>query len=1377
MDTWVDHKPAQKDRWEALRSVLAAQHDAPPLVPRLSGAATPASFAQRRFWFLEVLDPNTPAHTLTVAHRLTGALNAVALERALSELVRRHEALRTTLTEGEDAEIVQIVHAAAPLVPTYLDLRALASDEREAAVQAHTDAEAARPFDLESGPLLRAVLLLMGEQEHQLVVSVHHAVFDGWSFDIFMEELGVLYGAFAAGFSSPISEPTLQYADATLWQRQRLQGAALDRMLNYWTGRMAPPPPVLTLPTDRPRHRDRDRRGASRKLTLAPEVTRALKGLAESNGVTLFTALLTGFHILLHRHTGETDIVVGSPVANRHRAELTQMIGPLVNTLPLRVSLNGDPTIRDLLARAAEAVHGGFAHQDLPFELIVEAVNPTRLADHPPLAQVVFAFQNVPRTGWSLPGLDTTSWPLDSRRVTHDLTLYMQEAPAGLIADLHYDSSLFDAATADALLGRFATLPGGMVMDPGQRVATLPLLTSAERARLQEWNATAVPYPDRRSIHGLYAEQARAMPDAIAVAGHDGSTLSYSELDRRANRLARHLRALGVAAEARVGVRLGRSPARIVTLLAILKTGGVYVPLDPAVPAQPTAERLRDVEAAVLVTDGVLHTSLTAALAAARVAVLHLDAARTLIEYQDDSPFDANIPAAGLACVLSTSGSTGGEKAVAVTHRGVVRMARGMGEAAPNASDVLLHLAPLSFDAATFEIWGALLNGARLALAPDEAPTPEVVEAAIRRHGVTQMWLTAGLFEVIVDLRAEALTPLQRLLVGGDVVSPVHAARLLALAPTCKLFNGYGPTEATTFTCLHPITADELTDGGPIPIGRPIANTRMHVLDAALQPVPIGVPGEAWIGGDGLARGYLNDPDLTSERFIPDPFDPSPGARLYRSGDRVRQRADGVIEFIGRVDGQVKIGGVRVETGAVETALLRCPGVSQAAVMAVGEGAAGKHLAAWIVPVPGADPLPGLRQRLRAWLPEAMIPAGFAVLDRLPLTANGKLDRRALPPPDIGADGDGNTQVPPRDAMEGTLLALFEELLDVRPLGIHDSFFGRGGDSLLAVQLVHHIEEAFGDAPPLLSVFETPTVAGLAEELRAIPRRLELPDDATRVTVRRGDPARPIFLVPGGHGGMVEMALYARLLRRLEGNPMVHGLRARGMDGSTPLPPSVAAMAASHLDVVRRIQPAGPYRIVGECVGAAVAFEMARQLTEQGETVAALVLLDGWCPSRAGQRHYEWLERPLAIFRARRPLLPLAWAHLSAIFQDHRKALIHQSWRQRRHQMGEAVCSLWRVLRHWIPSLTAIASPQPCPTAAAERAYVHTLMSYRPRRYPGVAALVASEDSLRQGIAEGWRPWVGGLTIHPVPGNHDTYLREHVEVTLARVDTCLGTRL
>lgn len=1358
------------ERWDALRAVLAAQRNAPPLQPRLPDNAPPASFPQQRLWFLERLDPGTPAHTLTVAHRLRGPLNVAALQRAFSEIVRRHEALRTTLAK-EGGGLIQVVHPASPVPLPVADLGGLEPAQREAELRRRAESEAAQPFDLGLGPLLRVSLLRSASEEHLLLVSVHHAIFDGWSFNVLMAELAVFYEKLAGGHPSPLPEPTLQYSDFAVWQRQRLQGEALDRLLAYWGERLAGPPPVLTLPADRPRRTDRDRRGASRLLAISPDLCGDLKSFSVREGVTLFTTLLTAFQILLYRYTGEEDVTVGSPVANRNRAELAGMIGMFVNTLALRLWLGDRPSIRALLARAREMVAGALAHQDLPFELVIDAVNPPRFVGNTPLVQAMFAFQNVPRSKWTLPGLAVESWNIDSARVTFDLTLYLEERAEGLTGILSYDASLFDSWRMDALLSHFTTLLGAMVADPNQSVATVPILSAAERKQLlAAWNNTGAACPEWSSIHALFATQAGRTPDSVALIGDGGDALTYRELEQSANQLARHLRALGVGRETRVGVVMPRSANLIVALLAILKAGGAYVPLDPATPPGRAVAMLRDADAAVLVADGVQ----LAELADFAGAVVRPDVDGAAIAARSPAPLNEDVAADGLAYVMFTSGSTGRPKAVAITHRGVVRLARGLGDATPSPADVLLALASIAFDASTFEIWGALLNGATLALAPAGAPTPNILAETIRRHGVTVLWLTAGLFEVVVNLQPEALAPLRRLLVGGDVVSPAHAARFLAAAPECRLINGYGPTENTTFTCLHPIGRADLAGGGPIPIGRPIANTRVYVLDANLQLVPAGIEGELCIAGDGLARGYLNDVELTRERFVSDPFDPSPGARMYRTGDRVRQRPDGVLEFLGRVDRQVKIRGFRAELGEVEAALLRCPGIAQAAVLVRGESAKDKRLVAYFVSLAGQDAVQQLRARLRSELPEPLVPAAFVSLDRLPLTGNGKTDRQALPP-----DEPPQPDLRPRDAVEERLLVLFKDVLGGRCVGICDNFFDAGVDSLRAVELAHRIEEEFGSVLPLNALFEAQTVAELAVLLREAMTTVPEPDarHPALIVIRRGSTVQPVFIVPGGHGGMVEMTLYARLMRPLKGGRAVYCLRGPTWEGNKPGAMHVEELATSHLQAVRSVQPRGPYVLMGECAGGAVAFEMAQQLIRQRETVAALVLLDSWCPSAAGERHYRWIERPWFILKDRLSLAGAAWKDLSGVARGHVRAFQSLPWRCRHEQVKDAVESLTRIAGNWAARLIVLETCEQGQTVAAQRAYVRTLMRYRPRPFPGRVTLIASEQSLRQGIADSWRPWAdGGMVLQGVPGDHDSYIREHSQATLAYLATVLGER-
>ena len=1363
----------QRALWNAVRSVLAAQRDGAPLGPCPRNGALPASFAQQRLWFLAQLAPDSPVHTVTVAHALVGELDVASLERSLSEVIRRHEVLRTTL-RYDGGRVLQTIHPPpAPGLPV-VDLRGLDAGAREEEAQRRTEEVAHAPFNLESGPLLRVLLLRLAEREHRWVVAVHHAVFDGWSFDVFMGELGALYGTFSTGTASPLPEPALQYADFAVWQRERLQGARLEPLLDYWKRQLGGPLPVLSLPTHHPRNPERARRSGSQSRVLPRELAHALEALSDREGVTLFMTLLAAFQTLLHRYTGEEDIIVGSPVAGRNQAGLSGQLGLFVNTLALRTRLEGKPRFRELLARVRDTVTGAYAHQELPLELLVEAVNPPRQSGHPPLFQVMFAFQNVPRPGWSLPGLSVDSWNVDCGTAAFDLTLFMEEKEQGLNALLVYDADLFDAGMMEDLLGHLRTLLEGIVAEPEGSIATLPLLSPAELHRqLREWNDTTATYPSHSSIHALFEAQVVRTPGAVAVV-RGPETLTYRELDQQANQLARHLRSLGVGEEVRVGVCLERSPALVVTLLAILKAGGAYVPVESSAPTAYAARMLRDAGISVLVTEG----ELAEGLAAPGVTVLRLSAERQRLERKSPEPLGVEVAADALAYVMFTSGSTGGSKGVAVTHRSVVRLVQGADYARLTDQDVFLQLAPVSFDASTFELWGALLNGAKLALGPAGPFSLDAAGEAIRQHAVSILFLTTGLFELFVDLRLEDLAPVRQLLVGGDVLSVPHVRRFQAWARDCRLSNVYGPTENTTFTSHHPLDNEAPPAGEGYSIGRPIANTRVYVLDANLQPVPLGVEGEACMGGDGVARGYLNDPELTRERFVADPFDGRPGARLYRSGDRVRWRRDGRLQFLGRGDGQVKIRGFRIEPGEVEAVLSLCPGVARAAVVAHTERPGDKRLVAYVVPAstaPEGGLAAAMRRFLRARLPEHMLPAAFVAVEALPLTPSGKLDRRALPRTGGTALLTEGSVHAPRDPVERRLLAIFEELLEARPIGVHDNFFDLGGHSLLAVRLTRRLEECFDGGLPLARVVQRPTIAQLADALRQreppAPRAL----GPALVELKSGGKGTPFFLVPGGHGGMAEMTLYARVLGRLGVDRPMYGLLARGLDGKTPTHSSVQEMARSYLEDLRTMQPRGPYALGGECIGGAVAFEMAQQLRARGEEVSLLLLLSSWCPSPAAVRHYEWIERPSIILRDRLIVAREAKANLRGALKHHVLTLWRSGGWRKSADVKDSMKALAHATRWWLVALRTYEHPQPGQTAEAERNYVQVLLRYRPRRYAGPVTLLVDEESFEQGLSRDWERWAGGgLRVHRVPGTHESYLRQAENVMLERLSALLA---
>jgi amino acid adenylation domain-containing protein len=1092
----------------------------PPLAPRAfadtasADAAAPLSYAQQRLWFLDRLAPGSPAYNVPSAYGLAGPLAPAALAAALAEVMRRHQVLRARFVERDGEPRLEIAETLAPGFLPLVDLSTLAhpslSGRRSAELARLRSAEAERPFDLAAGPLLRTALVRLGAEEHALLLDFHHAVCDGWSEGVLLRELAALYDSARAGAPSPLAEPVLQYADFAVWQRA-WPPEVLGRQLAYWRGQLAGAPTALELPADRPRPAVASLRGAGRRRLLgAPEAAR-LRQVARREGATLYMLLLAAFAATLARHGGQEDLLVAMPVANRTRPELEGLIGFFVNTLALRVRLAGDPDFHRVLASVRQTALAALAHQDLPFEALVEELRPERDLSRAPLVQAMLSLGGAAperSLGGSLrlarlPSPEKTTAKLDLSLGATELTeLEGEDGGQSLLLELEYATDLFHATAAERFLAHFATLVCGAAEAPDLPLSRLPLLAHPERHQLvAEWNDTVSGFPER-TLHGLFAEQAAARPDAVAVSWEAGRlrTMSYGELDRRSNEIARHLRRLGVAINARVALVAERSPEMVAALLGILKAGGGYLPLDPSYPRERLALLLADAAPAAVV--GPRH--LLAALpdvpigpdGAPRLAFEDVVLEAPEADTGADAPVDAGVPPASLAYVLYTSGSTGTPKGVEVSHRAVVRLVRDTAYAAFGPGEVFLQLSPMSFDLATFEIWGPLLNGGRLALLPPGPFTLADVYAAVARHGVTTLWLTSGLFHLAVEEGLAPLGGLRQLVAGGDVLSRPHVLRALAALPDVDLVNGYGPTENTTFSTTHRLR-DGLPAGEPsVPIGRPIAASRAYVLDRSLAPLPAGCVGELYVGGAGVARGYLGRPALTAERFVPDPFSADPRApgvddRLYRTGDLARWRPDGTLDFLGRADFQVKVRGFRVEPGEVETALLGHPGVREAVVTAAKEAAGGHRLVAWYVPEGADGPAPAdLRLHLRESLPEHMVPSLFVPLSELPLSANGKVDRRALPSPEAVSEADTAPRTPPRNPIEEVIAGIWEDLLGLdpqgHPVGVDDDFFHLGGHSLLVIRLLSRLRQAFDADLPVQRVFAAPTVAGLAAAIAAI---------------------------------------------------------------------------------------------------------------------------------------------------------------------------------------------------------------------------------------------------------------------------------------------------
>jgi amino acid adenylation domain-containing protein len=1102
---------AMAERVEALRREGAGDA-APPIVRVPRDGPLPLSFAQQRLWLIEQLDPGDPAYNLPVALRLRGPLDVDALETAVAEVARRHETLRTVFRPGPDGDAAQTVLEPGPFAFRRVDLSAVPEAEREARVRELAREEAAAPFDLAAGPLLRGALLHLAGDEAVVLFTVHHIVSDEWSTPILVREVSALYAAFARGGSSPLPELPVQYADFAAWQRSRVSGATLDRQLAYWRERLAGAPPLLELPTDRPRPAVANPRGGVRTFHLSAELTDALRGLSRAEGATLFMTLLAGFQALLARYAGTDDVPVGTPVAGRTRLETEGLIGFFVNTLVLRADLSADPSVRALLAQVRERMLEAQTHQDLPFERLVDELRVERSFGHTPLFQAMFTLADLGGESLRLGEVEVEPLETGTGATPFDLALVVSTEGGGLRGGVEFRAELWDADTVDRMMEHFRVLLEGMAAHPGARVSALPLLAPGERETVVErWNATERAFPRDLTLHGAFEAQAARTPEAPAVIW-EGGELTFAELDAHAAAVANRLRTLGVGPEARVGISVRRSPEMPAAILGVLKAGAAYVPLDPDYPEDRLRRVLEDCGARVLLTEEALAERF-AWFGGETVAMdgdgsTEYEVRSTLhtvgqgdggSSSEDEVSFRTSYSVLrtsfpeSLAYVIYTSGSTGTPKGVAVSHRAVVNYALDMAaRMGLREDDRVLQFASLGFDVVVEELFPTWLAGAATVLAGGDLFSPPELTRALGRFGVTGLELpTAYWHEWTYDLaRGGGRVPecVRWVIVGGERVAPERLAEWARLG--VPLVHVFGLTEtACTSATLRLEVGD---DGGRrrhnLPVGTPHGNVTLYVLDPRGEPVPVGVPGELYVGGEGVARGYLGRPGLTAETFLPDPFGRRAGARLYRTGDRVRWLADGVLEFLGRVDFQVKIRGFRIETGEVEAVLAEHPSVREAFVMAREDAPGEKRLAAYVVGEGGRGPDPeALRAWLRDRLPGYMVPADWVALEALPLTSNGKTDRAALPAP--AGPGAEREYTAPRTATEEVLAEIWQGVLGVETVGVHDDFFALGGHSLLAARVVGRVRRTLHAEVPLRVLFETPTVADLAAALARLEPR------------------------------------------------------------------------------------------------------------------------------------------------------------------------------------------------------------------------------------------------------------------------------------------------
>ncbi|CAG0937717.1 nonribosomal peptide synthetase DhbF [Thermoflexales bacterium] len=1047
------------------------------VIPRASRSGPLAlSFAQQRLWFMDQLAPGTSAYHIPQAVRLIGAVNLSALEHSLNEIISRHEALRTTFESTGDEPFQRIVTEL--LLPlSLIDLATLTLPEREAQLRQIMSAEATRLFNLTHGPLLRVTLIKLTEQEHVLLVVMHHIISDGWSIGIFVREMLALYAAFRADQSASLPELPIQYADYALWQRQWLSGEMLEQQMAYWKQQFSGELPVLQLPTDHPRPPVQTFRGAKQAFAIPAQVVTGLHAVGRNSDATLFMTLLAAFQTLLYRYTGQTDLIIGTPIANRPREETEGLIGFFVNTLALRVKLDNNPTFSDLLRQVREVTLGAYAHQELPFDRLIDELHLLRDLSHAPLFQVLFVLQNAPMPAIELPDLTMLPLEMDNQAAQFDLTLSMTEQPHGLLGLVEYNTDLYEAVTIQRLIAHFQTLLANIACQPQQHLLEFKLLTELEQQLFREWNPTPAAYPQPRCLHELIEDHAHQTPDAVAVVFED-QQLTYRGLNEGADLLAHYLQQLGIGPEIAVGVCQTRSLELIISILGIGKAGGIYVPLDPTLPPARLTFALEDTQACVLLTDS--HVQETLSLPTLSLKTINVDREWPTIETLPYEALKRHNDFQQVAYIIYTSGSTGQPKGVVISQSGLSNvLTEQIAAWQVTPADRVLQFASISFDASIAEIIAGLGTGATLCLAAREnlLPGPTLAHL-LHEHSITLVTLTPSALAVLPDEDFPALRLLQ---VAGEAC-PVELVQ--RWAKRCRFFNLYGPTETTIWATYTECFADETQ----VTIGRSIANTQAYVLDDGWQLVPIGVPGELCVGGVGLARGYLHQSELTAERFIPHPFSTEPGARLYRTGDLVRYLSDGQIEFLGRLDQQVKVRGFRIELGEIEAVLRQQPAIRDAVVVVhqTAERLDDKRLVAYLASDTTSLDLIELRRSLLARLPDYMVPTVFIMLDALPLNTSGKVDRRALPAPDRAQTVAAHTYTAPRTPVEKELAAIWIDILHLERVGIHDDFFAVGGHSLLATQVATRVTQRLQVTLPLQMLFQSPTIATLAEKIELL---------------------------------------------------------------------------------------------------------------------------------------------------------------------------------------------------------------------------------------------------------------------------------------------------
>jgi amino acid adenylation domain-containing protein len=1267
------------------------------------------------------------------AVRLQGVVDIPALERSFNEIIHRHEILRTTFvaSHGQPSQVIAPqLHITLPLI----DLQDLPEAEHNAAIVQRAIAETQRPFDLIRGPLLRAEILRLSETDHALILMMHHIICDGWSTGLLIRELATLYAAYSVGKPSPLAEPPLQYADFAVWQRQWLQGDVLEKQLNYWRTQLGEQPPVLELPTDHLRPAIQTARGAKLFFELSHSLSDGLTALSIRHDATLFMTLLAGFYTLLYRYTDQEDLIVGSPIANRNRAEIEGVLGFFVNTLVLRTDISDNPTFEQLLRQVKAVASSAYEHQDLPFEKLVEELQPERDLSQTPLFQVMFAVQNAPEPNIALPGLTISLVEFDSRAAPFDLMLEMWESEQGLRGVFTYNVDLFDGETIARMAEHFQILLTAAVAQPHTPVAALPLLAPADTRALAIWNATAAPVPAHATLPALLAHAAATTaPHACALRTPDGGSLTYPALFAHAYRLAHLLQQHGAAPDHPVAILLPRAAHLLPALLATLAAGAPYLPLDPAYPADRLALMLADARVPLIVTT----TALQPLLPPTAAHLLLLDAPATqaaLAALPTTAPPLASLQPDHLAYLIYTSGSTGRPKGVAIPHRSVVTFLTWATQTFSSADLAgVLAATSVCFDLSIFELFAPLLVGGTVILADTALALPEHPAAA-------QVTLINTVPSAITELlRLDAIPSRVRIVnLAGEALPGALVDQLYQRDHIRTVYNLYGPSEDTTYS-----TGTVVTPGTRVPpIGRPLPNTQVYILDRQQRPAPLGVPGELYLASASLARGYVQQPGLTAERFVPDGVSGAVGGRLYRTGDVARWRADGQLEFLGRRDQQVKLRGYRIELGEIEAALRTHPGVTGAVVLVRETPGRGQRLVAYVAVAAGAEvTTAGLQAHVQRTLAGYMVPQGYVLLEALPLTPNGKVDRKALPAEVGRGGGPPAGAVAPRTAEEAQLAALWAGVLGLDTVGVTDNFFALGGHSLLATQVLSQTCTAFNVKLPLRAIFEHPTVAEMAQLLR---RETTPAHSGTLVQLKTTGVQSPFFCVHPVGGSVFS---YVDLAHQLNGDRPFYGLQAQGLEEGQPLHHTVEAMASSYLEAIRSVQPEGPYLLGGWSMGGLIAYEMAQQLTAQGQTVALLTLIDTYAP--AIQPSHSLSDDDLIAAFAYDLGLPIEQPALST---ERYASMEHD---QRYVAILSAAQDNGLLPAHFTPADIRRLFD-------VFRNNLSAMDMYQPQPYPGALTLLRADEALYPNVLDPTLGWgalaCDGVEVHCVPGTHYTLM-------------------